>query len=252
MVIGTRRTMLLKMSGRHTWLCLPQNVRSEHHLRNAPVRRDRDALCVGSSRGRVLPSAMRPIELIRVGLVGHRRVIRTVDRLPDDELVRPSLLPGWSRADVLAWLALKSRSHVELFDGARDGAVRSQFPEGFDQEAMIHNEVSKGAVALRSNLGSALQELEAAWEALPDHLWDSEGVTTAGSRSMKEVVARHLRDVEVHHVDLDFGYAPTDWPAEFVTVELAKRVRDLEHRTDPTALLAWLLGRRPAPELGPW
>jgi len=68
---------------------------------------------------------------------------------------------------------------------------------------------------------------------------------------MTEIVTRHLRDLEVHHVDLDAGYTPSDWPAEFVEFELAKRLRDLDRRADRAALLAWLLGRCPAPELGP-
>jgi maleylpyruvate isomerase len=101
-------------------------------------------------------------------------------------------------------------------------------------------------------LTTALGELEAAWDRLPDHPWTAEGITTAGRRSMTEIVARHLRDVEVHHVDLDVGYAPSDWPAEFVELELAKRLRDLDRRADRAALLAWLLNRCPAPELGPW
>lgn len=161
-------------------------------------------------------------------------------------------MPGWTRAQVLAWLTIKSRSHVALFDGAMTGTVGSQFPNGYVQEDLIALEVSKGRQALRSSLSSAFEELETAWERLPDQLWDNQGITTAGPRSMTETVARHLRDVEVHHVDLDVGYAPCDWPEEFVRVELPKRVRDLERRAEPTALLAWLLGRSAAPELGPW
>jgi maleylpyruvate isomerase len=60
------------------------------------------------------------------------------------------------------------------------------------------------------------------------------------------------REVEVHHVDLGLGYEPTDWPAELVARWLPTVVRELPDRTDPTALLAWALGRGPAPALGPW
>jgi hypothetical protein len=69
---------------------------------------------------------------------------------------------------------------------------------------------------------------------------------------MSEFVERHMRDVFVHYVDLDLGYDPADWPPIFVGTELPKRLRDLAVRTDPAALLAWLLGRAPSPELGPW
>ena len=69
---------------------------------------------------------------------------------------------------------------------------------------------------------------------------------------MKEFVERHLRDVFVHHVDLDVGYRPRDWPSAFVNIELPKRLRDLPGRAESHDLLAWLLGRTAAPELAPW
>ncbi|MEO8695079.1 MAG: hypothetical protein ABI658_16245 [Acidimicrobiales bacterium] len=69
---------------------------------------------------------------------------------------------------------------------------------------------------------------------------------------MVEIAAHHLRNVEVHHVDLDIGYQPRDWPEFFIEAELAKRLRALPDRANHADLLAWLLGRSPAPELGPW
>ncbi len=195
---------------------------------------------------------MRPTALISLGLAAHRRFIQTVNHLDDGDLGDPSLLPGWSRSDVIAWTALKSQSHVHLVHGAISGEVRTQFPDGYDHGATIRSETSRGPGHLRSILRSAFLDLEASWGRLGDHLWDSEGDTTAGRRSMTEILARHLRDVEIHHVDLALDYQPSDWPAEFVELELAKRLRDLDRRADPAELLAWLLGRRPAPQLRPW
>jgi maleylpyruvate isomerase len=195
---------------------------------------------------------MQPDALIDLGCVGHRRFVQTVAGLRDTEFAGPSLLPAWSRADVVAWLALKSESHTHLFEGAAAGEVRQQFPDGYDQLAAIAREVAQGVPALRLRLGTALSDLEAAWERLPTASWSFETITSAGRRSMADVVARHLRDVEVHHVDLDAGYGPMDWPEQFVELELAKRLADLPGRTPHAALLAWLLGRAQAPDLGPW
>jgi hypothetical protein len=90
------------------------------------------------------------------------------------------------------------------------------------------------------------------WSQSDTAFWDRQGIMTAGPRTMAEIVAHHLRNVEVHHVDLDIGYRPSDWPPHFVDNELAKRLRALPDRADHADLLAWLLGRAPAPELGPW
>jgi hypothetical protein len=75
----------------------------------------------------------------------------------------------------------------------------------------------------------------------------------AGLRTMREVVGHHLRNVEVHHVDLDIGHRPSDWPAILVESELSKRLRSFPDRADHAEILAWLLGRAPAPALtGSW
>jgi hypothetical protein len=69
---------------------------------------------------------------------------------------------------------------------------------------------------------------------------------------MVEIIAHHLRNVEVHHVDLDIDYLASDWPTQFIEGELAKRLRTLPGRTDHADLLAWLLDRARAPDLMAW
>lgn len=74
----------------------------------------------------------------------------------------------------------------------------------------------------------------------------------AGPRSMTEIVSHHLRNIEVHHVDLDIGYSASDWPPVFLDGELGRRLRSLRDRADDSQLLLWLLDRGPAPKLSPW
>jgi Mycothiol maleylpyruvate isomerase N-terminal domain len=79
------------------------------------------------------------------------------------------------------------------------------------------------------------------------------GGPAAGARTMAEIVAHHLRNIEVHHVDLDIGHRTSDRPPILVEGELSKRLRSFPDRADHAEILAWLLGRAPAPELtGPW
>ena len=45
---------------------------------------------------------------------------------------------------------------------------------------------------------------------------------TAGPRNMVEIIVHHLRNVEVHHVDLDVGDPAFDRPTQFVEGELGQ------------------------------
>jgi hypothetical protein len=48
------------------------------------------------------------------------------------------------------------------------------------------------------------------------------------------------------------GYTSHDLPQELVDRWLPSLIEGLSGRADPKALLAWTLGRGPAPELAPW
>lgn len=196
---------------------------------------------------------MRPQDSIETAIVGHDEVLTATARLDDNQIAHPSLLPGWSRARVIAHLAHKSWSHVAVFEGAVVDEVRPQYPEG-QVAAEAETEVwsQRSAEALLECLRDGFAALERSWDRLSDEGWVRRGTSSAGDRSMKEFVERHLRDVFVHHVDLDVGYGPRDWPAAFVSTELPKRLRDLPGRANSHDILAWLLGRTPPPKLAPW
>jgi maleylpyruvate isomerase len=196
---------------------------------------------------------MRPAETIDTCTAAHERLRNAIGELTDDDSAQPSLLPGWSRGYVLTHLAHKTATHVRLFEGAQANEVRDQYPHGFAQaQADVHAGAGRSAAELREELTDSFADLQVAWAKLPDSYWDREGICVPGPRSMQQIVSRHLRDVEVHYVDLDIGYRPTDWPELFVEGELAKRLAGLPDRTSHAALLAWLLGRAGAPTLGPW
>jgi hypothetical protein len=78
-------------------------------------------------------------------------------------------------------------------------------------------------------------------------------ITTASEQTLRIILKGwHLPDVEVHHVDLRVGYEPGGWPAAFVDGELIRRLRGLPDQAEHADLLAWLLGRVPAPDLRAW
>ncbi len=54
-------------------------------------------------------------------------LIRTVDGLPDPAYAEPSLLPGWSRAHVIAHLTLNAEGLAGVLHGAHVGEPRPMY-----------------------------------------------------------------------------------------------------------------------------
>lgn len=195
---------------------------------------------------------MRPDAVIDACRVSHRRLRDSVTVLTADEFGAPSRLPGYTRAHVVAHVINKADAHARIFGSPHAGEIRRLFPDGYDADVAAAIGAERSPLSLRADLDASLVRLEQAWDALDATRWDALGIMTAGPRTMAEIVGHHLRDVEVHHVDLDVGYRPSDWPAAFVDGELDRRLRGLPGRAEHRDLLTWLLGRGPAPDLGPW
>lgn len=78
------------------------------------------------------------------------------------------------------------------------------------------------------------------------------GLSPGGEHPVALLPFRRWREVEVHLVDLGLGVSPADWSSGLVDRALPRLIDGLIHRTDQRELMAWLLGRRPAPELRAW
>lgn len=195
---------------------------------------------------------MRPAPLIDTCRSSHRQLLDSLERSTDDDVRQPSRLPGYTRGHLITHLTYKARAHVALFEGAAAGETRRLHPVGYDADAAATAGAARAAAVLHADLTASFALLEAAWDGLDDGLWDRPAIMMAGPRPLSEVVGHHLRNVEVHHVDLDIGYQVGDWPDAFVEAELTKRLAALADRADHAELLAWLLDRAPAPDLGPW
>ncbi|WP_327634824.1 maleylpyruvate isomerase N-terminal domain-containing protein [Kribbella sp. NBC_00482] len=196
---------------------------------------------------------MRPVDTINACRASHMSLLADLAPLADDDFRTPSLLPRYSRGHVVTHLANKARAHVHIFGGPAAGEIRQVHPDGYNPDLAADRGVNRSAAELRSDLTQSFELLEGTWDAFDDTLWDRQGIMAAGRRTMAEIVAHHLRNVEVHHVDLDVGHRPSDWPSILVDGELPKRLRSLPDRAGHAEILAWLLGRAPAPNLdGPW
>jgi maleylpyruvate isomerase len=216
------------------------------------------------------------------------KLLETVGALGDAAMAQPSLLPGWDRAMVVTHLAANADGLHRVIEAAKVGEVGEFYPGGRPaRDAEIEAGRGRPAVELYRRLEASCERAMASLQDASDELWHAPAVHPAGERQIGALVVARLREVEVHHVDLDAGYSPADWPSEWVMEEMDRAMLDLPARlphgvavvlaaTDadqhwvagsgeavelagPMAeLFAWLTGRSatvggsPAPALAPW
>jgi maleylpyruvate isomerase len=158
------------------------------------------------------------------------RLVRTVDHLPDEEYAAPSLLPGWSRAHVVAHLAL----NAEGLAGALTGVVRGRPIPMYASSAERDDDIAELALArpstLRTRLLGATTEFAAAMAAVPEESWDVEIERSPGEWRFAAgaVPGMRERELEIHHADLGVAYTRTAWQRPFrarLLLAMSKRDR---------------------------
>jgi maleylpyruvate isomerase len=171
------------------------------------------------------------IELVRKST---RRVMQSIDDLSDDDARAASRLPGWSRAEVLAHLARNADGIRGMVEGASRGERVAMCPGGAEQRsAGIAAGRDEEAAVLRTDLRRASDQLMEAWCALPDDAWERRGQASV-ERTMRDFVWVRLKEVEIHHVDLDLGYDTSDWPVPFVSSALDEIFSTFSQRAAPS------------------
>jgi maleylpyruvate isomerase len=172
--------------------------------------------------------------------------------LRDDVARGPSLLPGWTVGHVLTHIARNADSVVWRLEGAAAGELRDQYPGGLAQRA---GDIEAGAGRPAAELVRDVERTSAAVErvmaALPPAAWDAPSRTSKGVvETSRDAALSRWREVVVHHGDLGLG--PVPFPPALVEAWLPRELPRLAERSDPAALLAWIIGRGDPPVLSPW
>jgi maleylpyruvate isomerase len=196
-----------------------------------------------------------------------QRLLDDARALSEADLRAASLLPGWTRAHVLAHVARDADAMRNLLVGARSGQDRPAYPSAQARDADIEQGAAKRAADLLADLADSAMALRTVARRLPDEAWriqvrvlDSAPFPAAG------LLTRRLAEVELHHCDLATKYGPADWSAAFATMDLPEPMRSQRHDrvirpqrsagTDPSATARpatpWRPGQRlPGSWLGP-
>ena len=167
------------------------------------------------------------------------RLAATADGLTDAQARGPSRLPGWSRGHVLTHLARNADGLRNLLIWARTTVPTPQYPSQEAREAAIEAGAGRPAAELADDLRQSAAAFAREAAGLPAESWNATvGGTTAPGHPAWFTLFRRLGEVEIHHVDLDAGYGPSDWPVPFVADELDWVTEQFAGRDDvPPCLL---------------
>jgi maleylpyruvate isomerase len=155
-----------------------------------------------------------------------QRLLDAARTIPESELRAPSLLPGWTRAHVLAHVARGADAMRNLLIGARSGQDRAAYASAQAREAGIERGAAMSARDLMADLADSAMALRTIVKQLPDEAWRVRvRVLDSAPFPAAEVLIRRLVEVELHHCDLAVRYGPADWPAAFAAMELPEPMR---------------------------
>ncbi len=184
--------------------------------------------------------------------LAHASLLGDVADLTDDVARWPSRLPDWTIGHVLTHIARNADSVVWRLEGAQVGELRDQYPGGLEQRA---DDIARGAgrpaVDLVDDVRQSADAVERVMGDLSPAGWDALSRTSRGVvETSRDAVLSRWREVVVHHGDLGLG--PVPLPAELVAAWLPRELPRLAERSDPAALLSWVIGRGEPPALTPW
>jgi maleylpyruvate isomerase len=208
-----------------------------------------------------------------------QRLVRTVDGLRGDDWRAPSLLPGWTRAHVVAHLALNGEALRDVLRGEVDHERVPMYESQEQRDADIAELAAADPSELRERLLGTLTTFTEAVLAVPEETWGRRFARTRDVEArlpLRAVPVMRMREIEIHHADLDLGYSPDDWTQPFAELVVEGMVKRLDPEagfrvapldttrswdvdgvgddplvvTGPVRHVAWwLTGREPSPQV---
>ena len=196
----------------------------------------------------------------------HHRVAASLADLTDDQVLLPSLLPGWTIGHVVTHIARNAEGQQRMLEAALCGEIGQMYPGGLEQRASdIEAGARRSAADLTADVVATNTRLESTWAAMSADTWAGRGVSIAGEVTMSDLPFIRWREVAVHHADMGLGYSWSDWDPEYVRLDLGRLtmlwasrkpmgLTDLPSeaiRVGPHHRVAWLLGRAQIDGLSP-
>ncbi|WP_299445386.1 maleylpyruvate isomerase family mycothiol-dependent enzyme [uncultured Phycicoccus sp.] len=157
---------------------------------------------------------------------------RTVAGL--DDLGAPSLCAGWTRGHVVTHLARNAEAIGRLVRAAVDGTGDTMYASSADRDAEIEAGAGRDLESQREDLLRTAAAVRADLGRLrPEHagrlLERTPGVVLVASEDLPYM---RLREVVIHHVDLDAGFGFADLEPELLALLIDRKVGLLRRDDD--------------------
>ncbi|NDZ79683.1 maleylpyruvate isomerase family mycothiol-dependent enzyme [Streptomyces sp. SID10853] len=150
------------------------------------------------------------------------RLLAGLARLRDEDVPEPSRLPGWTRGHVLSHLARQAPALERLLEWARTGVETPQYPNREARNAEIEAGAGRPAAVQLADVRESAAHFQQVIETLPAAAWQATVRPFTGELcTPQRILVIRLRELELHHVDLDIGYGWHDIPASARQIILA-------------------------------
>lgn len=192
---------------------------------------------------------------------GTKLFLEAVAGLAEQEYDAPTLLPDWTRRQLVAHVAANADAVGNLVHWAATGEETPMYASPQERAAGIERGLSMPAAELDAWLRRSADQLAAAMDVLTEPRWTTHVVTAQGRTvPATETPWMRAREVCVHAIDLDRGVSFHDLPEDFLTAlieDIRTKRGEVPSVDGPLAeQAAWLAGRphtlAHAPDLGPW
>ena len=151
------------------------------------------------------------------------RLLATVRGFGDDDVRRPSLLPGWTRGHLLTHIARSGDVLRGLAEGIVSGVPATGYASDEARNAAIDAGADRPAHDLAADVAASATAFRAALLAVPETAADELLRLRPGVEfPARTLPVLRLVEVVLHHTDLDAGYTSQDWPSAFTTLKLAE------------------------------
>lgn len=168
--------------------------------------------------------------------VSTELVLASLASLTDGQLREPSALPDWSRAHVVTHLARSADALVRVMDWAATGVEQQPYASAEARDEEIQAGGRRSGAELAADLRAGAAAFDERARTLPAAAWETEVRPRGEALTPTRLLMVRLRELELHHVDLDAGYRVEDIPEWVAVWVLDDVLATFVTRTDPIAV----------------